>query len=541
MAVGRRVAESLIDRLLQPKECVVTDQTFDYVVVGAGSAGAAAAARLSEDPSVSVALIEAGPADTAVDIHVPVAFGALFKSPWDWDLDSEPEPGILNRRAYLPRGKMLGGCSSMNAMIYIRGHRADYDEWAAKGATGWAYEDLLPIFRRFEDNERGADEFHGVGGPLAVSESRSRSPLADAWIEAALEAGYERNDDFNGESQMGVGRYQVTQRDGMRCSTAVAYLNPILDRTNLSVLTGTLARRILTDGTRATGVEVSRSGDISVVRAESEIILSAGAYGSAHLLLLSGIGPAAQLASFQIPVVADLPVGQGLQDHYMVLLNHLTDQESLMTALSPENFALLQTEGRGPLTSNVAEAGGFFITQSDLAAPNVQFHAASVLFYNEGTGPAVEHGFAQGPCVVKPTSRGSVTLRTADPETAPRILHNYLTTPEDRQAIIDGLRIAVDLTEQPALKAIITGGFVTPEGTSDAELLTFAQQAGQTLYHPTSTCAIGTVVDPQLRVYGFENLRVADASVMPSIIRGNTNATSILIGERVADFVNERV
>jgi choline dehydrogenase-like flavoprotein len=517
----------------------VAEQVFDYVVVGAGSAGAAAAARLSEDPAVTVALIEAGPADSADEIHIPAAFGSLFKSSWDWDHDTEPEPGLLNRRAYLPHGKMLGGSSSMNAMIYIRGNRADYDEWAADGATGWSYEEVLPVFRRSEDNERGASEFHGTGGPLAVSESRSMNPIGEAWIEAAVEAGYAANDDFNGESQLGVGRYQVTQRNGMRCSTAVAYLHPNLDRPNLTVLTDALARRIPTEGNRATGVEIGRAGDVSVVTAAKEVIVSAGAYASPQLLLLSGIGPAEQLAAFQIPVVADLPVGEGLQDHYMVLLNYLTDQESLMTALSPENVGLLQSEGRGPLTSNVGEAGGFFVTQPDLEAPNVQFHLAPVLFYNEGTGPAVAHGLAQGPCVLKPTSRGSVSLRTADPATAPRILHNYLSTPEDQRAIIDGLRIALDVANQPSLKSVITGEFVTPNGTSDAELLDFAQRVGQTLYHPTSTCAIGKVVDPQLKVFGFENLRVADASVMPSIIRGNTNATSILIGERVADFVRQ--
>ncbi|MFC9908077.1 GMC family oxidoreductase, partial [Rhodococcus sp. NPDC127593] len=414
------------------------ENVFDYVVVGAGSAGAAAAARLSEDPSVTVALIEAGAADTADEIHIPVAIASLFKSTWDWDYDTEPEPGIGYRRAYLPRGKMLGGCSSMNAMVYMRGNRADYDEWAAGGAQGWSYEEVLPVFRRFEDNERGASEFHGAGGPLSVSEGRSRNPLGQAWIDAATEAGHAPNDDFNGESQVGVGRFQVTQRNGMRCSTAVAYLHPNLDRPNLSIITEALARRVVTEGNRATGVEIERGGEVSVVTASREVIVSAGAYGSPHLLLLSGIGPAEQLATFEIPVVADLPVGEGLQDHYMVLLNYLTDEESLKTALSPENVELLQSEGRGPLTSNIVETGGFFTTQPDLDAPNVQFHVAPVLFYNEATGPAVSHGFAQGPCVVKPTSRGSVTLRTADPATAPRILHNYLSTPEDRQTIIDG-------------------------------------------------------------------------------------------------------
>ncbi|MCZ9355099.1 GMC family oxidoreductase N-terminal domain-containing protein [Streptomyces mutabilis] len=293
---------------------------YDYVIVGAGSAGCVLAARLSEDPDTRVALIEVGGADTAQEIHVPAAFAQLFKSELDWDLDTDPEPGIGGRRAYLPRGKVFGGCSSINAMIYIRGNRADYDGWASAGATGWSYADVLPYFRRSEDNERGANLTHGTGGPLTVSDGRSGHPLASAFVRAAEQAGHKTNDDFNGETQFGVGRYQVTQRGGLRCSTAVAYLRPSLDRPNLTVLPSSRARRVVLDGGRATGVEVERGGGIEVIRASREVILSAGAYESPKLLMLSGIGPAPALSAFGIEVVRDLPVGQGLQDHYTSFL-----------------------------------------------------------------------------------------------------------------------------------------------------------------------------------------------------------------------------
>jgi len=512
---------------------------YDYVVVGAGSAGCVLAARLSEDPAVTVALIEAGAPDTADEIHIPVAFGSLFKSRWDWDLDTEPEPELGGRRCYLPRGRMLGGSSSMNAMIYIRGNRADYDEWAAAGADGWGYDEVLRYFKRAEDNQRGHDEYHGVGGPLSVSEGRSLNRLGDAFLEAAEQAGHPRNADFNAASQLGVGRYQVTQRNGMRCSAAVAYLHPVMERPNLTVITDALAHKVLFEGNRAVGVEIGRGGEIEQLRANREVILSAGTYGSAHLLLLSGVGPADQLAAFQIGVVQDLPVGQGLQDHLMVLLNYLTNEESLMTALSPDNLALLQSEGRGPLTSNVGEAGGFFETRPGLAGPDVQFHQAPALFYDEGLGAAVAHGFAFGPGVVKPSSRGTVTLRSAAPDIAPRIQHNYLNTEQDRDSILAGLRLALEMAAQPALKDVITAGFRVPDGGTDEELLGFARQNAQTLYHPTSTCAIGSVVDSRLRVLGLEGLRVADASVMPSVVRGNTNAATIMVGEKAADMIDE--
>ncbi|MFG2791015.1 GMC family oxidoreductase [Streptomyces sp. NPDC048419] len=512
--------------------------TYDYVIVGAGSAGCVLAGRLSQDPGVLVAVIEAGGPDTSPDIHVPAAFPQLFKSDLDWDLDTEPEPGIGGRRGYLPRGKVFGGSSSMNAMIYIRGSRADYDGWAAAGATGWSYDEVLPYFRRSEDNECGEDEFHGVGGPLTVSEGRSGHPLASAFVQAAQQAGHKANDDFNGESQFGVGRYQLTQRGGMRCSTAVAYLHPALERPNLTVLSAARALRVVVEGGRAAGVEVERGGAVEVVRAEREVILSAGAYESPKLLMLSGIGPAAVLSAFGIEVVGDLPVGQGLQDHYMALLNFRTDAESLISAASPENAALLQGEGRGPLTSNIGEAGGFFRSRERLAAPDVQFHAAPVLFHQEGLGPVAEHGFAFGPCVLSPTSRGAVTLRSPRPDAAPRIVHNYLTTAEDRDCIVAGIRIALDIAAQQAVTDLVTGPFgEMPASDADADLLAWAQRTGQTLYHPTSTCAIGAVVDPELRVFGVAGLRVVDASVFPAVTRGNTNAPTIMAAEKAADLI----
>ncbi|MFD8007127.1 GMC family oxidoreductase [Streptomyces mirabilis] len=511
--------------------------TYDYVVVGAGSAGCVLAARLSEDPDVRVALIEAGGPDTAQEIHIPAAFPQLFKSELDWDLDSEPEPGLLGRRTYLPRGKVFGGSSSINAMIYMRGNRADYDGWATGGATGWSYADVLPYFRRSEDNERGEDAVHGVGGPLTVSDSRSDHPLATAFVHAAEQAGYKHNEDFNGETQFGVGRYQLTQRGGLRCSTAVAYLHPALERPNLTVLSSTRARRVVIEGGRATGVEVDRGGAVEVVRAEREVILSAGAYESPKLLMLSGIGPAAALAAFGIDVVRDLPVGQGLQDHYMALLNFRTDAESLITAASPEYAALLQSEGRGPLTSNIGETGGFFRSRDDLDAPDLQFNAAPTLFHQEGLGPATEHGLSFGPCLLAPTSRGQVTLRSPRPDAAPRIVHNYLTTAEDRDALVSGIRIALRIAAQSAVADLVTGPYEVPESDSEADILDWVKRTGQTEYHPTSTCAIGSVVDPELRVLDVSGLRVVDASVFPTVPRGNTNAPVIMAAEKAADLI----
>ncbi len=330
---------------------------FDYVIVGAGSAGCVLAARLSEDPAAQVLLLEAGAPDTAMEIHVPAAFPKLFKTKWDWDYQSDPEPGLDGRTVYLPRGRMLGGSSSMNAMIYIRGSRLDYEEWEALGLEGWGWKDVLPYFLKAEDNERGASELHGAGGPLRVSDGRSKHQLMDAWVDAAEQVGMSRNPDFNGPEQDGVGYYQLTQRGGMRCSAAVAYLHPALARPNLHLVTGALTTRLLLEGSRVVGVEVDHRDELRQFRAEREVILSGGAYSTPQILMLSGIGPAAELAAYGITAIADLPVGKNLQDHPAVMIGVLTDTETLITAETPANVELLQTEGRGLLTSNIGEAG----------------------------------------------------------------------------------------------------------------------------------------------------------------------------------------
>jgi choline dehydrogenase-like flavoprotein len=512
------------------------ESVYDYVIVGAGSAGCVLAARLSEDPDVRVAVVEAGGSDRQAEIQTPLAFPAVFKSSIDWDLYGEPEPGLDNRRLYLPRGRVIGGCGSINAMIYIRGNRADFDGWAADGCEGWSYDEVLPYFRRSEDNERGEDAFHGVGGPLSVTESRSMQPLIDVMIEATAQAGHELNPDFNGARQEGVGRFQLTQRDGRRWSTADAFLHPATARPNLDVLSGAMTNRILFDGDRAVGVEILQYDQPRAVRAEREVILSAGAYQSPVLLMLSGIGPADELAPMGIEPRVDLPVGRNLQDHVMANLNYLTDEPTLFGTFTAENFALL-AEGRGPLTSNGPEAGAFMRTRHGLDAPDVQFHYNASLFYDEGLTPPHDHGYCFGPVVVKPTSRGWVRLRTPRPDSKPVVLCNFLTTDEDRSSMLAGTRIALEIAAQSALKAVLRAPFSVPASDSDEDIMAWARAAAQPVYHPTSTCAIGPVVDSELRVRGVDALRVVDASVMPTITRGNTNAATIMIAEKAAAMV----
>ena len=512
----------------------------DYVIVGAGSAGCVLAGRLSEDPDVRVLLLEAGGPDTVAELHIPAAFPAVFKSSLDWDLFGEQEPGLGGRRLYLPRGRVIGGSGSINAMIYLRGHRADFDGWAAAGCDGWSYDDVLPYFTRAEDNDRGADAFHGVGGPLSVSDSRSMQPLVDVMLEAAVQAGYEHIPDLNVDRPEGVGRFQLTQRGGFRCSTADAYLNPALGRDNLEVVSGVFVQRITFEGNRAVGVELVRNGTVETVRAEREVILSAGSYQSPALLMLSGIGPAEELAPLGIAVREELPVGRNLQDHFMAQLNYTTDEPSLFGTFTPENFALLNDEGRGPLTSNIPEAGGFFRTSGELEAPDIEFHFAPSMFFDQGLTAPGEGGYCFGPVVIKPTSRGRVMLRAPLPDSKPRVLCNFLTTDEDRRSLIEGVRIALEIASQPALKAVEREPFSVPASSSDEDILAWAQTAGQSVYHPTSTCAMGEVVDPELRVLGIDSLRVADASVMPTITRANTNAATIMIAEKAADLIRSR-
>jgi choline dehydrogenase-like flavoprotein len=425
-------------------------------------------------------------------------------------------------------------------MIYLRGSPADYDEWAEAGCEDWAYDDVLPYFKRSEDNERGADAYHGVGGPLAVSDSRSMHPLIDAMLEAAVQAGHELNPDLNGERQDGVGRFQLTQRDGWRCSAADAFLHPAMGRPNLEVRSGAFVRRIVFEDRRAVGVELVRNGTVETVRAEREVILSAGSYQSPVLLMLSGIGPAEELAPFGISVLENLPVGHNLQDHCMAQLNYVTDEESLFGTFTPENIALLEEHGRGPLSSNIPEAGGFFRTRADLPAPDIEFHFAPSMFYDEGLTAPHDSGYCFGPVVVKPASRGRVMLRTGLPDSKPRVLCNFLTTEEDKRSMIEGIRIALEIAAQPALKAVERAPFSVPASDSDDDILAWARRAGQAVYHPTSTCAMGAVVDSELRVYGTEGLRVVDASVMPAITRANTHAPTVMIAEKAADLIRSR-
>jgi choline dehydrogenase len=513
---------------------------YDYVIVGAGSAGCVLAARLSEDPDVSVALIEAGPPDAIENVHVPLAFSQLFRTQVDWDYSTAAEPHADRRRIYLPRGKTLGGSSSTNAMVYIRGNPADYDGWREGGCDGWGYDELLPYFIRAEDNERGASELHGSDGPLTVSDGRSRNPISDAFLEATAQAGLPANADFNGATQDGFGYYQLTQRDGHRCSAAVAYLHPATPRPNLVVETHMQVHRVLFEDGRAVGVQAARLGELHELRAQREVILCGGTYNSPQLLMLSGVGSAELLTMLQIPVVQDLPgVGQNLQDHPAAGLTWTHDEPvSLLTAMNEENLAAFVQQGRGPLTSNIAEVGGFIRTRPGLQAPDIQFHAAPALYVDE---PVFEHGFGVGPCVLTPASRGSVALLSADPTAKPYILHNYYSEDSDLATMIEGVRVALEIASQPALAPYTRRPHYTPASDSDADLRAHIRQQTFTLYHPVGTCRMGSdeasVVDTELRVRGVEGLRVIDASVMPTVPRGNTNAPTIALAERAADLI----
>ena len=511
----------------------------DYVIVGAGSAGCVLAGRLSEDPDASVLLLEAGGPDTAPEIHVPAMFPIMFKSSLDWDLTGDEEPGLGNRRLYLPRGRMIGGCSSINAMIYLRGNRLDYDDWAANGATGWSYDEILPYYKRGEDNERGESEYHGVGGPQAVSDSRSMHPLVDLMIEAAVAAGIPANDDLTGETQDGVGRFQVTQKGGFRHSTADAYVHPVEDRPNLEIRDSVFVERVVFEGRRAVGVELVSRGVRETVRADREVILSAGAYQSPVLLMLSGIGLREELEPFGLEVREELPVGRNLQDHAMANLNYISKVPALFGIFTPENFALLHEEGRGPLSSNLPEAGAFFRSRPDLPAPDVEFHFSPSLFYDEGLTPPHDHGYVFGPVLVKPAARGKVSLRTPMADSKPCVLSNFLTTEEDRAAFVHGTRVALEVAAQSVLQAVLKEPFSVPASDSEEDILAWGRRNCQPVYHPTSTCAIGEVVDPELRVHGIEGLRVVDASVFPEIPGTFLAMPLYLLAERAADVMLE--
>ncbi len=513
---------------------------YDYVIVGAGSAGCVLAARLSEDPDVSVLLLEAGPPDVKENIHVPLGYLQLARTDVDWDYYSAPEPNCNGRRLPLPRGKVLGGSSSVNAMVYIRGNRADYDDW---NVPGWGWNDLFPYFLKSEDNERGASEWHGAGGPLAVSDQRSGNRITPAFVDAGVEAGLARNEDFNGAAQDGVGMYQVTQRGGMRASASVSYLHPAMERPNLTVMPYMLVERVLFEDRRAVGVVASQLGQPQELRAEREVILCGGAYNSPQLLMLSGVGPAEHLAMREIEPLLDQPaVGANLSDHAASFNVWTTPEEaSLLLALEPaalEEFTASQT---GPFASNLAESGGFARVEPGAEAPDTQIHVAPVHIVDEGMGDPQAHGVWVSPCLLTPKSRGSVRLASKDPTAKPIVRNEFYSAEEDMPRMTAALRMVEEICAQPAMRPYCAQPFTAPGGDSEDELRAHVAATTYPIYHPVGTCAIGSVVDAELLVEGLEGIRVVDASVMPVVPRGNTNAPTIAIAERAADLIKGAV
>ncbi len=528
---------------------------YDYVIVGAGSAGCVLAARLTENPSTQVLLLEAGPPDDADEIHIPAALNLLFKSTYDWDYTTVPQQRAADRSIYWPRGRTLGGSSSINAMIYIRGSRYDYDTWRDEyGCEGWGYTDLLPYFLRAESNSRGASAYHGADGPLSVQDPKYKSAMTAAFVDAARQWGMEANDDFNGPRQDGAGFYQVTQRNGRRWSTADAYLHPAAGRPNLTVQTDALVTGVAIEAGRAVGVRYLLRGVEETARAEGEVILAAGAIGSPQLLMLSGIGPADHLAEHGIGVVADSPgVGANLSDHPIVTaMWHTPKATGLWEKAGPKNLARWRMMHSGPLTTNVAEAGGFSRTDPSLPAPDLQWHALPTPYQNFGlTDPSIR-ALSLLITLVAVGSRGRITLRSADPRHKPAIDPAYLSDGADIEPLVRGIRLAREFAAAGPLAKICKGELAPgPDAATDPELTEFVRRDITTIYHPVGTCAMGgdsrlaaskltSVVDTELRVRGVDGLRVVDASVMPTVPRGNTNAPTIAIAERAADLIAGR-
>jgi choline dehydrogenase len=521
--------------------------TYDYVLVGAGSAGCLLANRLSADPATTVLVLEAGGPDDSRNVRIPAAFSKLFKSDYDWDYSTTPQEGLDGRELYWPRGKTLGGSSAINAMIYVRGHPSDYDGWAERGNEGWAYEDVLPYFTRGEhaDSDRLEPAYHGEEGELNVTDVRSPRPLSEAFVESAVAAGHRRNDDFNGERQAGVGQYHVTHEGGQRHSAAEAYLKPVLDRPNLTAHTGARVREVRFDGSRATGVEYEREGRRLVADAAEEVVLCAGAVDTPKLLMLSGVGNAGHLAEHDIDVVQELPgVGRNLQDHlFSFALFEADTDDTLENAERLRNLATYALLKRGPLTSNVAEAGGFVHTENAGDAPDVQFHFAPGYFFNHGLDePTVENGFSIGVTQLRPDSRGEIRLASGDPADAPLIDPNYFDAEGDMAVHVEGVRMAREIATTGPLAELSAGEIRPgPEVRSDEGLAAAIRQGAETVYHPVGTCRMGSdddaVVDDRLRVHGLEGLRVVDASVMPTLTGGNTNAPTYMIAERAAAMI----
>ncbi len=522
--------------------------TYDYVIVGAGSAGAVIAARLSEDPGTSVLLLEAGGEADADEVTIPAAFSTLFKTKWDWHYNTVEQKQLNGRRAYWPRMRALGGCSSMNAMIYIRGNRLDYDTWRDQfGAIGWGYDDVLPYFVRAENNTTFGAPYHGQAGPLHVEDRRYTHPLTYAWLDSAAASGLKPNDDFNGAEQDGVGLYQVTCHKGRRWSVADGYLEPATDRPNLTVRTGALATRVVVENGRAVGVAFRYGAVEQTAYADSEVVLSGGAVNSPQLLMLSGIGPSSHLREIGVDVVVDLPgVGENLHDHPAApLVWHTQHASDLADYNGLLNFARAKAVGKGPLVSNIGEAGGFFRTRDDLHAPDLQIHMAPTGFWDNGLHEPVTRKVTVAPTLVDVASRGRLRLRSADPRWHPEIDPAYYDDPRDLDAMVRGVQRILETVHAGRLSRHIAGPFMPGSDTpTEGHIIEHLQHSTQTLYHPVGTCAMGqgerAVVDPELKVYGVDGLRVADASVMPVVPRGNTNAPTIMIGEKAADLLRGR-
>lgn len=526
---------------------------YDYIIVGGGSAGCAIAARLSEDPTVRVALLEAGKRDHNPLIHIPSGAVALVPTKIDnWRFETVPQPGLKGRVGYQPRGKVLGGSSSINAMVYTRGQHEDYDAWAAAGNPGWSHDDVLPYFKRAEHNERIVDDYHGQGGPLNVAESRNNHPAADAFIEAGVECQQRHNTDFNGADQEGVGRYQVTQVHGMRCSAAKAYLEPIQGRENLEIITRTRVLKVLIEDGRAIGVRMRRGGQDVNLMAAREVILSAGAFQSPQILMLSGIGDGDYLNQFGVNMVHHLPgVGKNLHDHPDYILSYESPRTDLFGVSLKGSLNTAKglwdywTKRRGMLTSNFAEAGGFLKTRPDLDRPDIQLHFVVAIVENHARTIPMGHGMSNHVCVLRPKSRGTLGLYDTDPLSMPRIDPNFLSDPDDYdiQTMLNGFKLTRRIMESPALAPWRGKERDTAGVESDAELIDIIRSRADTIYHPVGTCKMGpdrdalSVVDAELRVKGIEGLRVADASIMPEVISGNTNAPSIMIGEKAAHMI----
>src|SRR4051794_21541343 len=529
-----------------------SDPEFDYIIVGAGSAGCVLANRLSANGKHSVLLLEAGPKDSNIWIHVPLGYGKLFKEKTvNWMYQTEPEPELKGRQVFQPRGKTLGGSSSINGLLYVRGQHEDYDRWRQRGNAGWGYDDVLPYFKKAENQQRGADAYHGVGGPLPGSDWRHADPLSEAFVVAAAETGIPTNPDFNGATQEGAGFFQTTTSRGRRASTAFSYLRPARKRGNLRIETSALAQRILFEGRRARAVEYRQNEALRTVRARNEIILSSGAYNSPQLLQLSGVGPADLLKTHGIDVVLDAPgVGNDLQDHMQVRLVTRCAQRVTLNDIinhpvrriwAGATYAALR---KGPLTIAAGTSGAFFKTNPRLASPDIQIHFLPFSTDKMGEKLHAQSGFTASVCQLRPESRGSLRIRSADPAVPPEIRINSPVTETDRRAFVDGIRILRKILAAPALKPYALGEVDPgPKVASDDELLDFCRRTGSTVYHPASTCRMGNdplaVVDQRLRVRGIEGLRVVDASVMPDLMSGNTNAPTIMIAEKASDMILE--